>query len=553
MEPTRAAKHQPYTLLSLIAIGAVTFFVGLGSLAFIGPDEPRYAEAAREMFVTGDYISPRLAGCLWFEKPVLLYWLAAVAYHVAGVSEFAARLPSALAAMATVLLIFFMLRQAISERLAFIVSLVLATSGIFIGFARAAVFDMALTAAMSASIFSAYFALKSEGRAQALHCYASFAALGLAMLAKGLVGIALVFAIMAVYSFIIGRARAVRWQKLLAGLVVLIAVASIWYLPVTLRHGWEFIDKFFIEHHFKRYITNTFSHPQPLYLYPLVIVGGVMPWTFLLLSAFARLRSIRPRESERDSLLTLAWIWVAVPLIFFSLSKSKLPGYILPIFPALAIILGVEAERIWNGERGRLLSASAWATAILLIALGISFFLVVSGTIQIEQLNSSPVSFSASKIIFQCLPLACAASAVFALAGRKPQAFILMTAAVVMSVIIGTVVLLFPSLNQKASLKSLSVETADALKHGERIAFFLKKEFAPVFYAQGRVVCGVGGGTILNALHPDRLVPVLESESSIILITTTNWIDDLEADSRFLTEFVASQGEALAVRVSLKR
>src|ERR1051325_456454 len=104
VEPARAAKHAPYSFIAIVGLSAVTFFFGLGRLALVGPDEPRYSEVAREMFATGDYIYPRLCGCLWFEKPVLLYWMSAASYHLFGVSEFAARLPSALQEIATLFL-----------------------------------------------------------------------------------------------------------------------------------------------------------------------------------------------------------------------------------------------------------------------------------------------------------------------------------------------------------------------------------------------------------------------------------------------------------------
>jgi predicted membrane-bound mannosyltransferase len=119
-----AAKREQYLFLAVMALALATFFFGLGRLALIGPDEPRYAEVAREMYATGDYISTRLCGCLWFEKPALLYWMAAASYHLLGVSELAARLPSAIAAISTVAFIFFTLRRVASFKAAIAASTV---------------------------------------------------------------------------------------------------------------------------------------------------------------------------------------------------------------------------------------------------------------------------------------------------------------------------------------------------------------------------------------------------------------------------------------------
>jgi hypothetical protein len=124
---------------------------------------------------------------------------------------------------------------------------------------------------------------------------------------------------------------------------------------------------------------------------------------------------------------------------------------------------------------------------------------------------------------------------------------------VVLSVVVATVILLFPKLNDEKSLKSLSLQAAAALRPGERIAFFIRKEFAPVFYAEGRVVCGIGDMDVFNALREDILAAALENEASLVVITNSNWRAGLESYPRFNTEFIAGQGEALAFRVSLKR
>ena len=166
MEPQSPAKHPPYAFIAILAASAFAFFFGLGRLGFLGPDEPRYAEVAREMFVSGDYISTRLCGCLWFEKPALLYWMSMASYHLFGVNEFAARVPTAAAALATVALLYLAMRRLGMRRLALASALVLATSGIFIAYARVATPDMILTAAMTAALLAAFHSTRASGRAR---------------------------------------------------------------------------------------------------------------------------------------------------------------------------------------------------------------------------------------------------------------------------------------------------------------------------------------------------------------------------------------------------
>jgi 4-amino-4-deoxy-L-arabinose transferase-like glycosyltransferase len=495
------------------------------------------------MFASGDYISTRLCGCLWFEKPPLLYWMSAAGYSAFGVNELAARLPSAAAALITIVLLYATLRHLGFPRLALTSSLVLATSGLFIAYARVAAPDMILTLATTASLLAGYLAARATGRTRSAYWALSFLFMGFAVLAKGLIGIVLVVAILGIYFFWSGQLRSIRVRDCLIGGVVFLVVAGTWYLPVTLRHGWAFIDDFFIRHHFQRYTTNEFGHPQPLYFFLVVAVGGVVPWTFLLIPGVSRLRSLKPRRDTRDSLLTLSWVWVAVPLLFFSLSESKLPGYILPIFPALALIIGAEVDRTWNGDRGRGLTAALWMTLIVLVGIGIGFIVYA---------HHDSVDVGERRALVW-LPLMIALLAVGAVAARKPRLFVASAAGVVMSVILGAVILLFPILGEEVSLKSLSLEAAAALKPGEKIGFYLKKEFAPVFYAEGRVLCEPKRGTTFYALHQDMLADALESESSLIVITDSHWLEGLKNDPRFATEFIASRGESLALRVALKR
>jgi len=544
VEPSRAAKQRPYTLLSLIAFAVIIFSFGLGRLALVGPDEPRYSEVAREMFATGDYISPRLCGCLWFEKPALSYWLAAASYHLFGVSEFAARFPSAIAAILTMVFVYYGLKRAVSERVAFAASIAFVTSGLVIAYARVATPDILLTAAMTVALLSGYLARESSGRARTAHWVLCFAAMGAAVLAKGLVGIALVVAIFAVYFAVTRQSQFIRWQEALTGIAIFLIVAGTWYAPVMLRHGWGFIEEFFIRHHFQRYTSNEFGHPQPFYFFFAIAIAGVAPWSFFLMPAAARLRSLKLGSRGLDGLLVFAWIWVAVPLLFFSASGSKLPGYILPIFPALAIIIGAELERFISGERGVLLSAAAWLTALLLLIIGAGF---------VVYLTRERIGASGWHSIFFGLPLAVAAIAIAVLAKKRRQAFGMSVAGVMLSIILGAVILLLPTLSDKLTLKSLSLEAAAALRPAERITFFIKKEFAPVFYAEGRVLCGGADSDILNALSEDILADALRNESSLIVITTSNWRKGLESDPRFATELLATQGDALAFRVWLTK
>ena len=180
-EPYGSAKRSRYALALLIGLACLFFFFGAGRIALVGPDEPRYAEVAREMFSSGDYISTKLCGCLWFEKPALFYWLAALSYRLFGVNEFAARFPSGIAALISILALYFMLWRTGFVRWARVASLALLTSGIFIAYSHAATPDMILTATMTIAILSGYLATRAEGKAEIGWMMLCFAAIGLGM------------------------------------------------------------------------------------------------------------------------------------------------------------------------------------------------------------------------------------------------------------------------------------------------------------------------------------------------------------------------------------
>src|SRR5207253_444124 len=225
--------------------------------------------------------------------------------------------------------------------------------------------DMPLTAAMTAALLAGFMATQAGERMRLMLWLASFAAMALAVLAKGLPGVALVILIFLLYFILMGRRDLIGWREVVMGSVVFLLITATWYAPVMLRHGRAFIYEFFVRHHFERYTSNEFGHPQPFYFFLPVALAGLAPWPAFLLPAIARLKSLRPRREPRQALLAFAWVWAAVVIFFFSFSGSKLPGYILPAFPALAIIVGFEIEAFIAAAPGVILSVIASAAIVL--------------------------------------------------------------------------------------------------------------------------------------------------------------------------------------------
>ncbi|HEV2836147.1 MAG TPA: glycosyltransferase family 39 protein [Pyrinomonadaceae bacterium] len=331
-------------ILLFIAIIAF-YFYGLGRLPLLGPDEPRYAQVAREMLLRGDLITPTLGGHTWFEKPALLYWLMIAAFKVFGVNEWAARFGPALCGLLTVAAVLLVGRAV--ERttedamdFSFWSTLVAASSLGLIVFSRAASFDVVITMTTTwALAFFLFYELNHRKKSTALIGF--YICVGLSLLAKGLVGLIIPFGVVGSY-YLLRRAWPTRqvWLSLLWGLPLFVTVSAIWYGPIITRHGWPFIDQFFIQHHFARYVSNKYHHPQPIYFYPAIILMLALPWSPFLVAALVNIRTWVWRGGDSLSIVRVfALAWLTMPLVFFSFSNSKLPGYILPSLPAAAFLI----------------------------------------------------------------------------------------------------------------------------------------------------------------------------------------------------------------------
>lgn len=350
---------QKLQIIMFFAIVAAAYLIGNGALPLLGPDEPRYAQVAREMFERNDWITPTLGGFHWFEKPALAYWLMIVGYNLFGVNEFAARFGSALFGVLTILTIYW-LAKFISEKISNdeqqttnnFPLWALLTSASSVGlliFSHAATFDVILTFPVAAALALFFAAQNSESNRKNLLLAGFYFFTGLGLLAKGLVGAVLPFGI--IFCYFAARRRFPDKSFLLSliwGGLIALATAAAWYLPMYWRHGWTFVDEFFIQHHFARYTSNKYQHPEPFWFFWAVLPGLTLPWLPFL---FAEIRQIFKSQhptpnTQRPNVSPFLFSWLLMPVVFFSFSGSKLPGYILPALPAALILAALSVWRI---------------------------------------------------------------------------------------------------------------------------------------------------------------------------------------------------------------
>ena len=347
-----------FIVIALAAVCYLMFFHQLGGIGFLGPDEPRYAAVARGMYETGDYITPRLHGEVWFEKPALMYWFAALGFALFGVGETGARFPSAIGATLSVFLIYWCGRRLFTRGIGFGAALILASSAGFFGLARAASMDMPLTAALTGALVFFLFGMDAEEGARRWYFYGFYAALGVGVMAKG--PVAVLLPVLALAFFLLWRGGYGEWRRWHPeGILVTLLVAAPWYIAVTWVNGWEFIDVFIINQNLQRFASEMHGHQEPFYFFIPVLLLMMFPWTFLLIPA------LRRRFSRSEQLIL---VWALAPFVFFSLSGSKLPAYILPMAPPIALLCAREIV----SEKTRAFQVAVLCQAVLSIAIGIT-------------------------------------------------------------------------------------------------------------------------------------------------------------------------------------
>jgi 4-amino-4-deoxy-L-arabinose transferase-like glycosyltransferase len=321
---------------------AFLFFYGMGQFGLIGADEPRYAQVAREMLERHDWITPVLGGHPWLEKPPLYYWQAMLAYSVLGVSDVAARVPAAVDATILVLIVYLFFRRS-RRGVEVDAALITASCAGVIGYAHAASMDMALAAAFSAGML-AWWGWRESGKRIYLALFYVFMALG--MLAKGPVAPVLAAAVIVPFALAAREFRVVVRTLWLPGIFLFCAIALPWYVAVQMRNP-QFFREFILQHNLARFSSDLYHHRQAFWYYLPVTAVALVPWTVFVSVAFVE--SVRTWWAERKSVSVepdlelqfglFACCWLVAPVLFFSISQSKLPGYILPAIPAGAVLL----------------------------------------------------------------------------------------------------------------------------------------------------------------------------------------------------------------------
>lgn len=379
-------KKETYYIIVLLILSFVFFFFKLWSFSLFDVDEPRYAEAAREMIESNNWITPYFNYVVRFDKPVLFYWLIAVSYKVFGISEFAARFPSALMATLIVFAIFFFGKKHIDAKFGFICSLIILTSIQVIGLARMSITDMTLSAFITFMLLSGFTAAHALEPQKKFWWYAFYIFMALGMLTKGPIVPAIAVIVLGPYFILTGKfVEVFKTCQLLKGSLLFLLIAAPWYILVIMENGQPYIDQFFLKDNLQRFVGTVSGHSAPFYFFFIVILVGFLPWsTFLPFALFKYVKpiyltyknksgnydecSLNSKNSLINALLCpfnkmyifliapiasaykdvsiekyisiFSLLWFLIIFIFFSASGTKLLTYVLPLFPALGLLVG---------------------------------------------------------------------------------------------------------------------------------------------------------------------------------------------------------------------
>ena len=541
----RSALAKRAWILLFIAIGGF-YCWGLGSFPLVGPDEPRYAQVAREMLARRDFITPTLGGLPWFEKPPLLYWIMTLSYRVFGVTEYAVRLGPAICGLLTAVFVY-LIGSAIyasgpdsrteSRSIGRWCALVWLASLGAIGFSRGATFDIVLTMTISGALASWFVAEVRTDRSLPLTALllAFYFFIGLSLLAKGLIGPVIIFGVIGLY-FVVRREwpRRKFLMSLVWGLPLLSAVAAGWYLPMIARHGWLFIDQFIIEHHFARFATNKYHHPAPVYFYIPVLIVIALPWTIVLgASLVSTRRWIWRGDTPLDRSRVFALAWLLVPIVFFSFSGSKLGGYILPALPAVALLAGERIACFWKEQRGQRVLRLTGALLIVIAAAALW-----------HTHRQAGLRLSMTGLV--ALPLFLTGAVAFARPRRSVFAAIIATT--FLTTILG-LIFVGPAIARSQSVRDLLITAAARGYATTPVVQLHTIERSAEFYAAGRINYGSDGEPVKFEGAAQVFDAARRNSGAVLCLIPVEYASQLMAAKEARSELIGDNGRVALILV----
>ncbi len=522
-------------LVILTVLLAVFFGLMIGNRPLSVPDEGRYVEIPREMVETGNYLTPRLNGVKYFEKPVLFYWLEASSIKLFGLHESTLRLWPALFALFGCLSVYVAGRRLFSRRTGLVATIVLATNVLYYSMSRAIILDMPVSAFLTAALLSFLVGMHEiPGLRRRLLLWSFYVFCAFAVLTKGLIGIVIPGIIIGAWIVMLGEWRVLKTIYLPSGLALFLLIAAPWHILI-IRANPEFFHFYFIQEHFLRYLTKMHDRYHPAWFFIPIILAGLFPWSVFLMQSvrYSLPTSWFERYEHRDALFLI--LWAGLVFLFFSGSDSKLVPYILPVFPPLALLIGRYLADAWDSKE---FPGLRLGYHMLLIAA-----LLLSGAFLMVPYFSLVLNVQALGVYSYLLAITLTAGAVSAWVLARKRGFQpFFIAIVAMSVLFLLEVNAAAPRVQPNSIKDLAVVLKPLLKPGDEVANYSNYyQDLPVYLEKRIIVAGWTGelefGTQVEdtsqwMMDPDAFWKRWQGPGTLYLITDKDTYEGLRQNAK---------------------
>jgi 4-amino-4-deoxy-L-arabinose transferase-like glycosyltransferase/membrane-associated phospholipid phosphatase len=514
-----------WMLAGLVLLTLCLSFFKSGGYLLFDVDEAVFSEASREMLETGDFITPTHNYEPRYDKPILFYWFMALAFRLFGVSEFAARFTSGAFSTLLVLMTFLFVRRVNGERAAYLSSLALLLNLEAFVYSHSAVTDMTLTFFIAAALYSFYLAVHEERPGWMAVFWASSA---LAVLTKGAIGV--LFPAATAFLYLLGSRGLSRVKTLFrpAHVVLFLAIAAPWFVLELRANGWEFFNAFVIKHHLRRYSGVISGHSGAPYYYLAVLLIGFFPWVAFL--PIALYRGFKERLAPGSGLTLLCSVWFVFVLVFFSISRTKLPNYIMPLFPGAAIIAGLAASELIGRTRGRVPGERAGLYILAALSGAAGAVVIVFPSASAGMHTAFPPRF------FHALGAIFVLTAVLSLAAlKRPRTSLAGIAALAGVMLVFMRLVALPVVNNRLqrALYRYAVYARDA-GPGTVLATYGINRPSISFYSRGRILQADGGGLGLIAENSGRSrLVVITDAARVKELETVNGLKVIDSDGSF--------------------
>ena len=524
MFPDKIRRNKTIPILILISVCLVLFFFRLGDRPLWDIDEGMHAATSKEMILNEDWITPTFNGEPFYDKPVFHNWLVALSFLILGFTEFAARLPSAILGSGCVLLTYLLGRKMFCQNVGILGAVILATSIEVIVLSRSVVHDISLVFFVTLSLYLFYGGYK-DARRRKRNLLLFYAALGLAVLSKGPVGLVLPALIIGVYLVFERNLKFFMQMQIGWGVLIFLAVASPWYVLISLKNP-EYAGYFIIEQNLGSFLSSESRHSSPFYYYIPVLFGGFFPWSCFLPLAFVY--PIRRKFKSIQGSTGFLVIWFITIFVFFSIASSKLATYILPLFPAASLLVALCWHELLNSQtagirRGFLVSFLP--VVVIFLAAGIYVWAHPLVELQYETGIKLSHTYLLANLLVVCIILA-----FLFLLRNKNHAFFLSIVGMTVCAMLIFILLVVPSVNPYRTTRQLSQKYDRLAPANEKFVFYRRIRDSALFYSHRQARVLKTEEQLKNYLASDRQVYAITTRKRFERLSFKPFILDRQGD-----------------------